>query len=514
MKSNIKVPHSFFQKSKKEYNNWVFSFFRELIQNSVDAGSSDISFVYIDNEDSLTIQCTDNGSGMDRDILENVLLCLGGSKKNETSIGGFGYAKTLLFFSHDKYTIETKNHKVIGSGGEFEIFDNTFFHGTKINISMSKQDDTISYRLNETYFFEKLNLIIQNSDLKNVNIYWNNNILKNDNKKMEYKHSTDIGTLYFSDSNNNSSSIWLRINGLAMFRHHIYSEFSSHFEGYINLNKKPTDVLTTNRDSLKGEAAESFNAIIETLQHDRSSLKSEEIVNFKLNEYNINCNFNSTSDFSFSNKETMTEKNEFSSKQEKEFNIVSPFSKIQNKTKKRKDAILKIKNKVYSDKYPFNFVINKSEQFNFSDLLIKNIINQSFSIKMAYKWKFIVEQILSIVNNFEFYDFSGEKTFCISNNGNFFYKNRPIFYGFCFGDNLASNLSSDKEINILLNIEKIKKLNKDKQLNNNKLIDLAIHEIAHIFQDYHNERFTDVETSIRWLVYENFRSKDIIPVYL
>ena len=47
----------------------------------------------VNDRDAIELSVDDDGIGMDRDTLENILLCMGGSKKPEGSIGGFGYAK-------------------------------------------------------------------------------------------------------------------------------------------------------------------------------------------------------------------------------------------------------------------------------------------------------------------------------------------------------------------------------------------------------------------------------------
>ncbi|MBK7776512.1 MAG: ATP-binding protein [Sandaracinaceae bacterium] len=70
-----------------------YAFFRELVQNAIDAGSTDIRVdIARDAEGALLFSVSDAGEGMDRDILENKLLVLFRSGKEgvEGKIGKFG----------------------------------------------------------------------------------------------------------------------------------------------------------------------------------------------------------------------------------------------------------------------------------------------------------------------------------------------------------------------------------------------------------------------------------------
>jgi hypothetical protein len=51
---------------------------------------------------------------MDRDVITDVFLCLGGSVKEEGAVGGFGQAKIIILFAHQEYEIYSKNSYVNG----------------------------------------------------------------------------------------------------------------------------------------------------------------------------------------------------------------------------------------------------------------------------------------------------------------------------------------------------------------------------------------------------------------
>lgn len=69
----------------------------------------------------------DNGPGMSRETLENVYMRLGASTKGgpgqSDGVGGFGRARILTCFSQPSYRILTRDLEVRGSGGEYDILE-------------------------------------------------------------------------------------------------------------------------------------------------------------------------------------------------------------------------------------------------------------------------------------------------------------------------------------------------------------------------------------------------------
>lgn len=516
MNSNILVPHEFFKKSKKEYNNWLFAFFRELIQNSVDAKATELKFTFEDLGDEIKLTCFDNGCGMDRETLINTLLCLGGSKKSEDSIGGFGYAKTLLFFAHKEYEIKSKNQVVIGTGGSYGIHDGVdFVDGTHVTILMDKHDEIIHGKLDEFSFRYELKRLLSNSNTPKTNLYWNDELLTSPKVKFDFSFPTTIGKLKFSENNNSYGSVlWVRVNGLAMFEHTVYGQ-GTHFSGILDLDKKPTDVLTSNRDALKGDAKNEFNKIIESLQNERSALKSESTLDLILNptfysETEIDTELTALSAVKIAHNNKTTVKNEDVEKES--VAKFSPFQKIQKNNEKVKEKMDKLKFSIDASSLPTNFVVKQGDENNNSYSKTKSLLNQSFSFKLAHSWKRIVYSVLNSNTAFHFIDNNGRKTEYNGQDGSFFYHDRPINVGFCFDDSLAVNLSDSRSIRILLNLEKIKEMKKEGKLRTNKILDLAFHEISHIFVSNHNDNFCSSEMSIKWDFYDYYNTRDISKI--
>lgn len=94
------------------YNDFTIAFWRELFQNSVDAGATDISIDIEERQprryggpdapEKVTNVCfLDNGHGMTAQVLNDVYFKMGRSTKKDDggSIGGFGRARIMTCFS-------------------------------------------------------------------------------------------------------------------------------------------------------------------------------------------------------------------------------------------------------------------------------------------------------------------------------------------------------------------------------------------------------------------------------
>jgi hypothetical protein len=124
----------FFKKERDAYDDWQRAFWRELFQNSIDAGAKEINILIEDSpgmgifgDDAEILDVTkvifeDNGTGMDLETLNNVYFRLGESTKtgNENTTGGYGRGRLITCFANDRYTILTQNNFVEGKGNLYE----------------------------------------------------------------------------------------------------------------------------------------------------------------------------------------------------------------------------------------------------------------------------------------------------------------------------------------------------------------------------------------------------------
>jgi hypothetical protein len=139
--SNVSVPRGYFVKTaQRDYHNPLRALIREFLQNSRDAGASEIRFNFTDVDGKIQLVVEDNGCGMDQDVIVNKLMALGESTKGDEHTGGFGVAKILLFFAHESYTIETRNLIVQGSGGVYNIQSkDSYTKGVKCTVVLAQE---------------------------------------------------------------------------------------------------------------------------------------------------------------------------------------------------------------------------------------------------------------------------------------------------------------------------------------------------------------------------------------
>lgn len=510
--NNISVPHSYFKKAKKEYRNWMMALFREVIQNSVDAGATKIDFTLDEEDGGYKLTCIDNGSGMDEHILIDVLLCLGGSHKdNDDAIGGFGYAKTLLFFAHDHYQIRTKDNIIEGVGGNYNFSkSDAYINGTEITLSIARQDENeVTYSFE---FYEAIKEIMAYSHLKGVTVTFDHEVVKDNVYKFDFQYPTTIGNVIFKDMRDAyASKLWVRINGLAMFQHYVWSENKSCFLGILELSEAPTKVLTTNRDSLKGQAEAEFNKIFASLQDERSSLKTNKIMNWTLNQFDFSIQSDDVETVSEKQKENQSvalserPKTGYQVSQEEnnepdpfavppETADFSPFQKLIEASEKEKHSIEKLFKDIDEEKLPINFKIQKDDSCSIKNHQIKKELSKKNNIKLAHRWNKIIYSVIASIQGFTFYDTSGCKAEYVGQNGIFYHNSRPVYVGFIFGDNSrAVNASNKDAITIMINPVSVKFNTKI-----SKLYDIAFHEVTHIFIDNHNENFCVMEMEIKW----------------
>ncbi len=130
------IPPKFFQDRRATaYTNWGQSFWREALQNSIDAGATRIDISIVEapaktwpmgdpgTSSVIRVEIADNGCGMSLDTIENVFFRVGETTKRGATdaIGGFGTARMLLCFSHPRYEIHTGDIVVIGRSLEYLV---------------------------------------------------------------------------------------------------------------------------------------------------------------------------------------------------------------------------------------------------------------------------------------------------------------------------------------------------------------------------------------------------------
>lgn len=138
----LQMGPEFFVGALDDYRNWREAWWREAIQNGVDAGATEITCSVASREDGTwEVSCEDNGAGMTRDTLRNVFMRLKGTAK-VGGTGGFGEAKRLLVLPWISYEIHTRDTLMRGAGGSYKTFDAPERRGTRLTVVMPADNAT------------------------------------------------------------------------------------------------------------------------------------------------------------------------------------------------------------------------------------------------------------------------------------------------------------------------------------------------------------------------------------
>lgn len=512
----VELPSSYFSKGKLEYNNWKTAWFREAIQNSADAGANQIDFqINQDDQDGnlIRVVCKDNGKGMDEDTLVNVFLCLGGSKKDEGATGGFGYAKVLLAFAHQRYEIKTRNIICKGSGGTYTWGEAPEREeGVALEVFMDRSD------VSEWELKHALDTIVSNSSIKGIKITLNGEELGFDSNNLPYSKETSLGNLSFRDNESSygQSTLWVRMNGLAMFPYRLSTSGNTGFDGYLELDGRSIEVLTSNRDSLSNQKSNELNEIFNTLANDREKLKLAGEIDLTLNHQNISLDDLDESDRhqisalaqqrEMSGEEILHMLKNISADLESD----NPFNGLAKKVSSIQKKIVSHIENIPANLYPTNFRIKHStdgaEQSDSHKVAaqISKDMRLVRNSKLAVGWKAIIETLLS---SEEYRD-----RLHVEKIGDNFYKRGSLIQtGFVFGSpvGLNENDRDQKRISIMINPDYV--LREDLEVGD--IIDIAHHELTHLVHDYHCEEFTIREMGLRRIARKDIGERNLVASF-
>lgn len=260
----VGISQDFFEKGLQDYASWRDSWVRETSQNGSDCGASTIKFQFSRTPDGDTLAVVENdGPPMDEETLLGKFLCLGGTTKDsKDTVGGFGLAKVVIALAHKFYRIDTGCCRVVGSGGDFEVEQRDFFHGTRTEVLM-KGDQVAALRraVRDFIAYAQLNCeIILDGVSHRPNL-----------KKGKPRRDMGFGVVYTNRTHPHTMVV--RIGGIPMF-----TEYVSVDRGVIvELKGKSNEVLTANRDGLVRPYSSQLSAFVTELAVDkRSALKSRD----------------------------------------------------------------------------------------------------------------------------------------------------------------------------------------------------------------------------------------------
>lgn len=259
----VKIGPSFFAKAKNDYSDWKWAIAREFLQNSLDAKGTDrIDISIYHNEDTQEVQLVvaNNGEVMTEDVVVNKLLSLGESGKNfEGSVGGFGKAKELCYFTHLRYDIHTGDIRVAGCGGDYTIESTGHLAGTSSCVYMQGNNDLAESLVSAFKRF------IRMCQRPNVKFFLNGTQWDANLKKGSRRRDFDWGTVYTNKSFPNK--LIVRLDGMPMFTQYVENDRCV----IVELHGKSGDILTANRDGLQYAQRQQLQEFVRQLSVDTIS---------------------------------------------------------------------------------------------------------------------------------------------------------------------------------------------------------------------------------------------------
>ena len=518
----VQVPHTYFQKAKSEYSDWRWAMIREFIQYAYDAQAANIDFTLAASADArVEIQVADDGVGMDQDTLENVLLCMGGSRKPAGAIGGFGYAKAILFFAHHGYTIRTGNLLVEGSGGEYHLSTAAAaVSGTRISVELGDESvllDTWRERI-KTYVAA---CFMEYATGRPVTITLDGMPLPQNNEGIyDYSVTTPLGVLWYNEVQDGSrSSVVVSVAGLPMFSESAYSNANqTALVGGLELDAGSA-VLTANRDGFSVTVRDQFSKIVGELVQNQSAVRFGQALD-------LSINFSDCAVPATAGRFVPASSDEASQESSTPLLLTCPATV-------RPDALAGYTaalGRITHERYPANFHLKveslsvrrsaKSQAYITAPALVAEM-NKQRNAKLAHSWRAAMLTILccdwALKNGAAFYDQQGQLIDDWDSDGadvsgsQPFFRARRVDVGFCFianAEGLCSTPAVDGRpqrifINPLL-------LTAETRYRHGDLLDLAFHEVAHLWEQHHGEAFCGVEGKLRQSVRRWLSGKELL----
>jgi len=271
----VTIPSDFFLKAcTNDYNDYRSALPREIFQNSIDAKAKTINCVFNYNEKSITV--TDDGTGMDRDIILNKLLVMGGSSKSGSdSVGHFGKAKELIFFAWNRYEIHTNTNLVQGKSAHYTIQDTKDeFQGTKIKLFIDDEDLLFSL---EDRFRDVAALCN-----RNCKIFVNDDLisytLKNKRLMIDYGWAK-LYRVKCPVTYGGYPYLFVCVNGIWMFTNTISRQDICKYNYILDVDQSVSNIeetLTSNRDGFKSGYRYKYRQIEEYLSREGLSSQRNE----------------------------------------------------------------------------------------------------------------------------------------------------------------------------------------------------------------------------------------------
>jgi hypothetical protein len=268
----ITIGPEYFLLAMKDYHNWEEKWWREVIQNAVDAGARHVALgVEKTTNDTYRVWCDDDGVGMDEDTLLDKFLQLGGTTKTAASgmTGGFGKAKELILLPWSSWRVHSRDTLVEGVGGSSTVTRVPMRRGTLLEVIMPADRHTEAYYATgflQKSFIPQTHFLVDGKPVKAA--------LAPQQLLSSVPGKVDI---YYNPlkAGNKQSYLYVRARGIYMF-----SRYITEVPGYViaELTAPSVDILLANRDGFRDRQVErEIDLLATTVAKDNmSALRSKQ----------------------------------------------------------------------------------------------------------------------------------------------------------------------------------------------------------------------------------------------
>jgi hypothetical protein len=294
--TELKVDMSIiFQLGKKLYTQSPeIVFIRETVQNSLDARATNIEINANTEDDKLTLQVKDNGTGISN--YSEYFLTLGGSTKRDTAgtIGGFGIAK-LAIMAMDDWKIESLD----GTITRQILID----HAPKDPESCEGCIVTGETKTYSRYYYdENIRTLLKLIKTEATIIYNGDRILPIETENYTTPNGNQIKRIIRNRGLNIINNVIIRLNGLPQFYRQIYIEgnIEDNYIYDIQTDESPYSEnypISANREATNQPHTSTISEIaneITKLSRDHAKLQKETRANIRLINESIALSGNAT----------------------------------------------------------------------------------------------------------------------------------------------------------------------------------------------------------------------------
>lgn len=263
----IGISPRFFTHELNNYSDWKQAFWRELFQNSVDAGATCVEITVAQIDGTCEISFADNGPGMDERTMRDIYFQLGATGKDGAdTIGGHGRARILTCFAHQNYTVRTQNLLCSGQGGNFEIDNMLPIHkGCIVSVGITEENSEKMEEALRDYLFtcQMPCRVSINGEETSEWLY-----------RRRATRALTFGSVHTTKRRPNSTVV--RVRGVTMFERYSGCPTGTILEIEA---ARAREILTVSRDGLKYSAQKELDTFLAEITVDNKSVNRDCSVN-------------------------------------------------------------------------------------------------------------------------------------------------------------------------------------------------------------------------------------------